>query len=547
MKTHYLRFILVFLTGFTAFCLIADIGILNPQNIDWILQNDDSSWHYWGWQFFRKAPIFQFPAGANPGLGMELSNSIIYTDSIPLFAFIFKPFDPLLPDRFQYFGLWIMCCFILQAFFAWKLLSLFTQDRYLPHAGSLFFLISPFMLTRLNGHYALFGHWVLLAGLYFYFRKDYRILHWNFLILISLLIHPYLFAMVAGIWLADIIQRLLTRYEGPAVLVRGAVLCIITVILVMWISGYFMVSNITHTGGYNMFRMNLNSPVNPYDKITWSVILPDLKPQGIYYEWEGLNFLGIGIIAMLIFSLCRLCFNPGQLLKKRLLPLFILCILLTVFSISNNIAFGQHELLSYDIAPGIDVFAGTFRASGRFFWTVSYLLYAFALYFLFRTKGIRNGFILILMLLVLAVQIIDSNRALCYLSSTWFGKPPPFLSPMRNKDWDAFGHKYTKLSCVPPENHPENWNFLLDYADKHDMRVNFGCFARIDNDKLAQSASEIREHVCQNRLDPDALYIFNDLNLWQTAVDSCRKSDQCCIIDGFHILAPGYPGISETN
>ncbi len=48
------------------------------------------------------------------------------------------------------FGLWILICFLLQSLFAWKLLSLFTQERWLLLIGSLFFIFAPVCLFRLQ-------------------------------------------------------------------------------------------------------------------------------------------------------------------------------------------------------------------------------------------------------------------------------------------------------------------------------------------------------------------------------------------------------------
>ena len=52
--------------------------------------------------------------------------SIIFTDSIPLFAFIFKVFRFLLPVRFQYFGWFGLMCFMLQGGIGAKLVKKYT-------------------------------------------------------------------------------------------------------------------------------------------------------------------------------------------------------------------------------------------------------------------------------------------------------------------------------------------------------------------------------------------------------------------------------------
>ena len=53
--------------------------------------------------------------------------------------------------------------------------------------------------------------------------------------------------------------------------------------------------------GYGDFSMNLNALFNPSD---WSGILSD-RPS-IFHQAEGFNYLGLGIIFLLIFFLIRL-------------------------------------------------------------------------------------------------------------------------------------------------------------------------------------------------------------------------------------------------
>ncbi len=131
---------LAMLLGFVAFLSITGGKILWPTNADWLMKNDPAQ-HYLGWQFFRYSPLLQWPLGTNPNWEMDIGSPIVFSDSIPLLAFIFKPLNALLPDTFQYTGLWILICFSLQSLFAWKLLSLFTQDKWLPlHSSKACFL-----------------------------------------------------------------------------------------------------------------------------------------------------------------------------------------------------------------------------------------------------------------------------------------------------------------------------------------------------------------------------------------------------------------------
>ena len=85
--------------GALAFLTVVGLPVLDPTNIAW-LSEDDLAAHFMGWQFYRNGP-FTNPIGLNPLYGLEISNSIVYSDSIPLLAIIFKPFNSLLPDTIK--------------------------------------------------------------------------------------------------------------------------------------------------------------------------------------------------------------------------------------------------------------------------------------------------------------------------------------------------------------------------------------------------------------------------------------------------------------
>ena len=99
------------------------VNPLIPSNIGWLLNKLDPAQHFLGWDFYRNSP-WTLPVGLNPRFGLDLSSSIVYSDSIPLLAIPFKVFASFLPSPFQYFGLWVLVCFILQAWACWKLIEL---------------------------------------------------------------------------------------------------------------------------------------------------------------------------------------------------------------------------------------------------------------------------------------------------------------------------------------------------------------------------------------------------------------------------------------
>lgn len=115
-----------------------------------------------GWMFFRNAPVLQQPYGANWQYGMDISSSVFYSDPVTLVALLLKPFKSLLPARFQYFGIWILICYLLQSLFAWKLLDRLTDRVWHKFFATLFFVLAPPFVWRLQFHFQLGSHWLLL-------------------------------------------------------------------------------------------------------------------------------------------------------------------------------------------------------------------------------------------------------------------------------------------------------------------------------------------------------------------------------------------------
>jgi hypothetical protein len=153
------------LLGAAAALAILGPSGLDPANIGWNASGDAAT-HYLGWWFFRNS-AWHFPLGASPDYGLELGSAVFYSDSIPLLAFLFKPFAAWLPTPFQYFGLWVLLSLSLQALFTWRLLGACSATRPLALRASAvgLFLFSPPLLIRIGGHISVEGHWMLLDSL----------------------------------------------------------------------------------------------------------------------------------------------------------------------------------------------------------------------------------------------------------------------------------------------------------------------------------------------------------------------------------------------
>lgn len=241
--------------------------------------------------------------------------------------------------------------------------------------GTLFFVLSPVLINCL-GHPALYAHWLLLAGLWMYFRawdklSPYQPLKiWILLITISALVHPYLAVMLLGLATAFYARFWLVDYNCT---ITHAVLQILllgsTTLLIWWQVGYFLVEHKNMTGvelGY--YSMNLLAPINAMGG--GSVLLKDM-PVATGGQYEGFNYLGAGVLLMGIWVLYELKKFPGATVKK-LLPLFVVSLGFTLLAVSNKVTFGNHVLI--DFQHELLKVLASFQSSGRFFLPVNYTL-----------------------------------------------------------------------------------------------------------------------------------------------------------------------------
>ena len=511
---------------------------LSPGYLDWLRENDPVT-HQLGWQFFRHSPWLQWPLGANTGYGLELGSSIVFSDSIPLLAMVFKLLGPVLPQSFQYFGLWLAVCFSLQAFFGWKLLRRFTDDWLLALLGCAFFAVAPVLLFRLKeGHLALVAQWLVLAALWLYFAPRLAKRGWLVLLLLGVWIHAYLLVMVWLVWVADLVRRYLLREHTWGALSGHFIACNLAIVLSMWAAGYFMLGSSVGAGGFGFYRTNLLALIDP-DQL-WSRLLR-AQPRGVG-DYEGFAYPGVGMLLLCVIAGVELMRKRWQYERPGLAPLLVATVFLAVFAVSHRIGFGRSDLLVYPVPAVVQPIINALRVSGRFIWPMYYLLFLGVLCVVFTRVPRRAAAVLCAGLLV--VQLADSANGWSFLRAR-LGKMPVWSSPMRDMAWDGLAGRYTKLILVRPGEASPNWMPIAEFAATHRMAVNTGYFARMRADVVAGLRERYVGLVERNEFSADSLYIFEDERLWGIALSQLRPGDLAGSLDGFHIVAPGLRRCAE--
>lgn len=432
---------LALVLGLLGFLTLVGYRVLDPTNIAWLNISDPST-YYLGWEFFRFSE-WHFPIGLNPNYGLGISNAILYSDSNPLFAIFFKVFSGVLPEPFQYFGIWLLLCFLLQAYFANRLMGLITEDIFIRLLGTTFFIFSPILNWRLHekiGHLTIAGHFFLLAALYLSLKilthPRRNLLGWQILLITAAAVNSYLLMMTALFWGISLMRLpywVRGEYRFTTVFVATTIGLIL---LTCWQVGYFTVSGdglYIISDYFNYFRMNMlgifDAGIPDYG--LWSYFLPDIP--GDNHQHEGFNFLGLGFLLLIPFSIKPLWKfrSHWPSLLKRYLPLLFLLITLIFISLSHKIGIGSWNY-QLSLNESILKILNIFRGHGRMFWPVFYFIYWVVLALII--KGYSKKIALCVIVVALTIQIIDTSRGwlpirhffMMSANSSW---PTPLIDP----------------------------------------------------------------------------------------------------------------------
>jgi hypothetical protein len=545
MKTtfKYFEFLLPILFGIASFFLVVGPLALDPSNIGW-LNGLDPAQHYLGWVFFRNSP-WTFPIGLNPSFGAEISSSIVYSDSIPLLAFFFKLFAPWLPEPFQYIGIWVLLCFILQAWFSWKLSKLISKDLLvrLLICGLLGIFALP-MLKRLGLHAALMGQFLVLAAIYLNLlnKNKYRLQCWLLLLVASSLINFYLLVMVFVLWLANLMDQWITNKNITGIeLIKELIFCIIPLIFSMWQAGYFL-SNPPSLGaeGFGVYKLNL---LSLFDSNHWSYVVPNIKtPEDL---GEGFNFLGLGILFLIPFAAIKVVpsypYWMAQLKRHRFYCLVILG--LTIFSLSNNISISNYSFHYYWPDFLINK-AAILRSSGRLFWPVFYSICLFILVLI--VNGYSRKRSLALLTFACLLQIFDSSAGWLPIRKhiTNIAASNPKLE-LLDSFWHAAAKHYSKIEVYPLKASQTQtyWYQLSHLAAQFHLSTNAVYLGRSANVGVVNKENVKFEQIkLSGNYDVSTLYILDE---WKNYPELLPpkvnpNKDLLALVNGIIILAPNW-------
>lgn len=514
-----------------AFCWIwAGPYAIDPTSVGW-LRSGDPAMHTLGWWFFRAAP-WGWPPGASPDLGIELASSVALADALPLFAFPFKLLAPLLPPQFQYWGLWFLLCFALQAWFGYRLARALGIEPPLALIAALFAVAYPPFLNRISYHMALGGHWSILAALYLYVRPTSARWAWPLLLGTLAAVHGYLLAICGALWVASLVQRLWMRSASPLALLSEAAATFASVFAILYLTGTFMVGGLGG-GGYSLYALNL---VSFFDADGWSSIVPDLQTG-----YETRVFSGIGILILTAATLPAALKSARTVLARRWLPLAVAFILLTLYALSNVVMLGPYRIAFVPLPGPIQQAVEIFRSSGRMFWPVGYFGIFVVLLLLARRWPARA---VLVASVLLVLQVADTAHR-------WSTFRPPgpaasaWTTPMTSPLWEGLAARFERLRALPVR--PTNWNFrtLSYFALTHGLATDAVYLGRIDEKRFRAAREAGEQAAATGTFDPLAFYILEPgmaVKVWR----HIEPDDLMTEVDGLTVFARGAADLARA-
>lgn len=499
------------------FILIYGVSVLNPAYTDWLMAGGDLSQHFLGFALYADAP-WQLQIGMMNTAAYPFSESVIFTDSIPLAAVIGKLFAPLSAESFQYFGIWGMLCFLLQGVLSCFLLKKYIKQAPLLLPASLLFVLSPVLLRRMFWHTSLASHFlILLALIFIVYQKEFFLnvrracIAWGLLGALCVFIHLY-FLAICGILLFCFI--LCYFLETPLVPFIKRVFYALTplasyscaALLSVWLLGGFSSGMDDGAPGLGYYSFNLNGFFNPQD---WSCLLRNL-PLYAEGQYEGFAYLGLGGILLLLtalflilltiypslgqpqyfFQKCRALIGA----HKQWLVYAGTFLLILLAAGSNELSIGSRLLIKPALPDKVLGLWDIFRSSGRLIWPAVYMLLLFGAVVCARKLPKRASILLFAFCLFLQAfdlkdMLLEKHREFTSVKAYESCLADAFWNDILNKRELKHIVFYDKENLTQEQLYAFAW-----YAVQNDLTINDFYFARALSHPVNAVAEDFYTH-----------------------------------------------------
>ena len=527
------------LLGALIFLLLYGVRVLDPTSVDWILNNPspDPAQHYLGWELFRRSPVHLPYIGANYNAVYPFRTSVLFTDSLPLAALLFKLLGGILPTRFQYFGWWGLFCYMMQGGLAQAVIARIagvqptfgrgdksktaiaiimspgqTAKLWGSVLGAGVLVLFPALTMRTFAHEALAGTWLVLLALYLWLRSDELMsatrcacLLWGLMGLLCAGIHLYYLPMVGLVLVGYAVRRALQKRGPAAVLLPIAAFCA-AALAELFLLGAFAVNFAGYSNGY----------LSGADYL--GLFVPWLAPS-----WEQNVYMGLGAVLAVVLAIFSVVCNARKAERfftahhDWVVAGVVVLVLDLLAAGGNAITVGGKTLFTVPIPQFLMDFWAMFSSCARLAWVAGLLLAVAACGLVLRFW--QKGVVPALMLAVCAVAQGWGQRGELFNRWTdyhYYGFRYENKTLLTDPAWEniAASGKYSHLAFASFDfEHDEFWD-LVDFAADHGWTSNSFYMAHMDGNLAAVTLpGEL------NDLTADTLYAFIDED--ELARNSC--------------------------
>ncbi|MFD2908594.1 DUF6311 domain-containing protein [Flavobacterium ardleyense] len=504
-----------FLIASIVFYVIYGIVSLNPKETDWLMSAyHDWGTHYLGAAFYRLEP-WSFPIGDMSNLYYPVSTNVGFTDSIPLLAFLTKLFSGILPQEFQYLGIWLFICTFLLSYYTFKICNLYKLNIFFSFTTVILVVLNPVFIFR-GIHPALSSHFLIVASIYYYLirtNKDsaFKINRYQILILfIASSINPYITVMIFGFNMALPLKHyFFEKTINLKQLLLFPVLSVFSILFFWIIFGMIQFkksTDLASVDSFNMYSFNLNSFYNSYGH--FSKFLPNFGFVNDK-QYEGFAYFGLGMLILILISALIITFSKRKIFyikNMSFLPILIICLLQFLFAITNEVTLNDKVLFKLPLPSLIEKLGFIFRASGRFVWPLYYLIFIFSI-LIFSKAKLNNSLKTIFFSIILFIQLYDIQHLITFRDLD----NAEYNPPINQEKWKKIFNNFEEIITYPP--FETSLNYQMDYQDlclialKTNKPISNGYVARSNIEDTNNFKEEVTNSINANQLLKERLYV----------------------------------------
>ncbi|MEE9408227.1 MAG: DUF6311 domain-containing protein [Polaribacter sp.] len=401
---------------------------------------------------------------------------------------------------------------------------------------------NPVLLYRAM-HPALCSQWLILASIYLYIKKSNALnsvklnLNQGFLLFISALIHPYMAFIILGfIFILPAKNYFFDKTLNLKKAILLPLLSGLTVIITWFCIGYLRFSNAIDSqvnGGFGLYSLNLNTLYNSFGYSKF------LKNQQLTnpLQYEGYAYLGLGLIIFIIISLVVSISKKTDIKKHYVyFPLFLYCLFVLFFSVTNKITFNENIIFEFDIPESVRKLGNIFRASSRTFWVIYYLLILFSI-ILFSKLKVKKTIKSIFLIAIVFIQFYDLTK---FFNTINF-EEGTYKTPLNEERWNVILKKVKHLNTFPPFEFkglekPYDYQDLAYLAVKNNLTYTNAYVARTDKKSEEKITDSIVNELVKKVINKSDIFITNKLNLDKLKNSIITHNANLSYLDGLYLI-----------